>query len=324
MAKKLTLEEWIQKARQVHGDKYDYSLVNYTGSKNYVTIICPVHGEFQQKAGNHLKYGCAKCSGNVHITRQEFIDKSSKIHKNKYDYSKVKDFKNIREKVTILCPIHGEFQQRVEDHMNGCGCNKCRCTKSIKYEPIPGKYKMREYKIWKGMKTRVTNPNANSAFRYIERGITCSDEWLESFEAFYYDMGPAPEGYSLDRIDNSAGYCKENCRWTDNTTQASNRGEFNKVFTYNGETHVLKGWSKIFNIKYGTLYNRIYRDGLDFETAIKEDPYGKLIEFNGEKHNLKEWCKIYNIKYMTVINRIHNHKWDFERAVTTPGKPFGN
>ena len=322
MAKKLTKEEWIEKARAVHGDKYDYSKVIYTNSKDYVTIICPVHGEFQQKAGNHLKYGCAKCAGNKHITKEEFIEISTKIHNGKFDYSKVENFKNIKELVTIICPIHGEFQQRVEDHMKGCGCNKCRCSKSKIHDPIPNKHNMKEYKIWKGMKTRVTNSNIDCADRYSKRGISCSDEWLESFEAFYSDMGPCPEGYSLDRIDVNGNYCKENCRWTNIYTQAQNK-EFNKLYTYNGETHVLKEWSRILNFNYGTVYGRISK-GMSFEEAIQEDPYKKLIEFNGEKHNLKDWCKIYNIKYMTVINRIHSHGWTFERAITTPGKPFGN
>ena len=324
MAKKLTQEEWIEKAKQVHGNKYDYSLVNYLGSKEYVTIICPIHGEFKQKAGNHLKYGCAACAQNKKITLEEFIKKSEKIHNNKYDYSKVTPFQNTRELVTIICPIHGEFSQRVGDHMRGCGCNKCRCTKSTKYEPIFQKYKMREYKIWKSMKTRVTNPNTDCADGYINRGITCSNEWLESFEAFYHDMGPCPDGYSLDRIDNNGNYCKENCRWADNITQSSNRGDFNKIFTHNGETHVLKEWSRILGINYGTLYNRIFRDNLPFKKAIEKDPYKRLIKFKGEEHILKEWCKIYNIKYSTVVNRIHKHHWSFEKAITTPGKPFGS
>lgn len=322
MAKKLTQEEWIEKARKRHGDKYDYSKVNYVNGRTKVTIICPEHGEFEQIARSHLMYGCAKCAGNAHITLDEFITISNKVHKNKFDYSKSKPFQTIQDKVLIICPIHGEFYQRASDHMKGCGCNKCRCSKSKIYTPIPNKKYMREYRIWKGMKNRVTNLNGTDANRYIQRGITCCDEWLESFEAFFHDMGPCPEGYTLDRIDNNGNYCPENCRWATPLVQASNRGEFNDVYTYNGQSHVLKEWARIFNINYGTLWNRLNKKNLSFEQAIQEDPYNKLIELNGEKHILKDWCKIYNIKYATVVNRIHKHKWSIEKAITTPGKPF--
>lgn len=286
-----------------------------------MTIICPVHGEFQQKAGSHLKYGCPKCARNSPITIEEFIKRAKKAHGNKYDYSKVV-LKGTSNKVTIICPIHGEFEQRASDHLRGCGCNKCRLSKSTKFEPIKGKTRTREYRIWKGMKTRVTNSNTDSSDNYINRGIKCCDEWLESFEAFYNDMGNAPKGYSLDRINPNGDYCPENCRWASAKIQAENRGDFNDVFTFNNETHVLKEWSRIVGIKYGTLHARIYRGGLSFEDAIQKDPYHRLIDLNGEKHILKDWCKIYNIKYNTVINRIHKHKWDLERAITTPGKSF--
>ena len=156
------------------------------------------------------------------------------------------------------------------------------------------------------------------AERYINRGITCCDSWLESFEAFYNDMGPCPDGYSLDRIDNDLGYSPENCRWASQTTQTQNRGEFNKIFTYNGKTMVLKEWAKELGIKYTTLYQRIYRSGLSFEEAIQNDPFKRQIEINGEKHNLKEWTKIYGIKYQTVVDRINKHKWDIVDAITIP------
>lgn len=105
---------------------------------------------------------------------------------------------------------------------------------------------------------------------------------------------------------------------TDYYTQFRNRGTFNKVFTYDDRSLTLKEWSIYFNIKYTTLYQRIYRSGLSFEDAIKKDPYNKLIDLNGEKHSLKEWCIIKNIEFMVVINRIHKHKWSYEDALNTP------
>ena len=324
MAKKLTKEEWLKRAIKFHENKYKYNFMEYINGNQYIDIICPIHGLFKQKAKNHLKYGCPLCSKNNKITKSFFIEKSKYIHNNKFNYDNVVDFKNIKEFVVINCPIHGEFKQRVEDHMNGCGCNKCRCTKSLLYEPIKNKSKMREYRIWKSLKTRTTNPNCIDAKRYLYRGIYCCKEWLNSFESFYNDMGRCPEGFSIDRIDNNKGYFMENCRWASNETQSRNRGDFNKIFSYNNETHVLKEWSKIFNINYTTLYNRLYRDKLNFEQAISKDPYHKLIKFENKEMILKDWCRFKNIKYMTVINRMHKYKWTFEKSINTPGNPFEN
>ena len=250
---------------------------------------------------------------------QKFIEKSKELFGDKFDYSKVK-YQSTKKKVIIICPIHGEFEQSPETHLKSkCGCPKC-VRELPRKEIIPGikRKEMREYNIWRGMKTRVTNPNIDDANRYINRGITCCEEWLNSFEQFYKDMGPCPDGYSIDRIDPNGNYCPENCRWTNQTTQCQNRGEFNKVYTYNGETHVLKEWARILNIKYTTLYQRINRSGMSFEEAINRTEKDNLTEFNGEYKTLKEWCNIYNIKYSTVITRLNKHKWTLEEALLTP------
>lgn len=176
---------------------------------------------------------------------------------------------------------------------------------------------MREYYIWKAMRSRVKDFNRPDSIYYAQKGIKICESW-DSFEQFYKDMGDCPENYSIDRIDPNKGYCPENCRWASKKTQSQNRGEFNKVFTYNGETHVLKEWAAIYNIKYTTLYNRIYRSNLSFEKAIQKDPFHRLVEFNGEKKTMKEWCSIYNIEYNVVINRLDKHKWSLKDALTIP------
>lgn len=250
---------------------------------------------------------------------QKFIEKSKELFGDKFDYSKV-EYQSTKKKVIIICPIHGEFEQSPETHLKSkCGCPKC-VRELPRKEIIPGvkRKEMREYNIWRGIKTRVTNPNIDDADRYINRGITCCEEWLNSFEQFYKDMGPCPDGYSIDRIDPNGNYCPENCRWANQTTQYQNRGEFNKVYTYNGETHVLKEWARILNIKYTTLYQRINRSGMSFEEAINRTEKDNLTEFNGEYKTLKEWCNIYNIKYSTVITRLNKHKWTLEEALLTP------
>jgi superfamily II DNA or RNA helicase len=126
MSKKLTTEEFIERAKQVHGDKYDYSKVEYKNSRTKVIIICPEHGEFLQTPGSHLKgQGCRKCSyKNYKYTTKEFIRKAKEIHGDRYDYSKVK-YKNIFTKVIIICSKHGEYEQTPNSHLNGQGCSKC-------------------------------------------------------------------------------------------------------------------------------------------------------------------------------------------------------
>jgi hypothetical protein len=132
MSKKLLNDEFIEKAIKKHGDKYDYSKVEYTGSHNKVCIICSEHGEFYQSATNHLSgYGCKKCAyqyshGKYRLTTFEtFLSQAKEIHGDKYDYSKVK-WKNTRTKINIICPTHGEFLQIPQNHIRlKCGCRKC-------------------------------------------------------------------------------------------------------------------------------------------------------------------------------------------------------
>lgn len=124
--KKMTTEEFILKARKVHGDKYDYSKVTYTNSATKVCIICPEHGEFWQQASVHLLgHGCPACSGLKRPSTEEFIEAARKVHGDRYDYSKV-EYKDKDTKVCIICPIHGEFWQRPHNHIHGRqGCPEC-------------------------------------------------------------------------------------------------------------------------------------------------------------------------------------------------------
>lgn len=121
---KLSTNEFIDRAKEIHGDKYDYSKVEYNGVDTKVCIICPEHGEFWQTPYNHMNgQGCPKCYG-FNKTTEDFIKKAIEVHGNKYDYSKTK-YINAKEKVTITCPMHGDFEQRPNDHLNGHGCSIC-------------------------------------------------------------------------------------------------------------------------------------------------------------------------------------------------------
>ncbi len=128
--KKKTTEQFIEEARKIHGDKYDYSKVEYIDSATSICIICPEHGEFWQIPNNHLRgRGCPKCGELTRISKkisnsEEFIQKAKKVHGDKYDYSKVEYVDNVTN-VCIICPEHGEFFQRPNNHLNGCGCPEC-------------------------------------------------------------------------------------------------------------------------------------------------------------------------------------------------------
>lgn len=126
----MNTEQFIEKAKKVHGDKYDYSKVDYVNPKTKVCIICSEHGEFWQKPYNHLNgQGCSKCrygmlSNKYKKTTEQFIEEAKKIHGDKYDYSKV-NYNLCQDKVIIICPKHGEFKQRPLSHIQGQGCPHC-------------------------------------------------------------------------------------------------------------------------------------------------------------------------------------------------------
>ena len=120
-------EYFIQKSTERFEGKYDYSKVEWKGYRRKVKIICPIHGEFMQSPIVHLKsLGCTKCSG-TYMDQEFFIEKSKIIHNDKYDYSKVKYVGN-KTRVCIICPKHGEFFQKPNAHLLGCGCPMCNSS----------------------------------------------------------------------------------------------------------------------------------------------------------------------------------------------------
>jgi very-short-patch-repair endonuclease len=130
----LTKDQWLEKANLVHGNKYDYSLVDYLNSKSKVKIICSKHGIFEQVATEHTRgKGCRKCAyeKNGEACRLDpnlFIKKCKEVHNIIYDYSKV-EYINAITKVEIICKKHGSFLQRPDLHLSGSGCPRCMSSK---------------------------------------------------------------------------------------------------------------------------------------------------------------------------------------------------
>ena len=128
---------FVSKAIKLHGNKYDYSKSIYTGCKNKLIVICPIHGHTEQTPSNHLSNkggGCKACGIETRSnTRKLSVDvvmkRFKENHGDTYDYSLV-EYTNTETPVTILCKKHGEFYQRPNNHMKGTGCPKCFCKKS--------------------------------------------------------------------------------------------------------------------------------------------------------------------------------------------------
>ncbi|UNY40327.1 hypothetical protein KLEP7_gp11 [Pseudaeromonas phage vB_PpeM_ KLEP7] len=141
-------DTFLEKALELHGDKYDYTSVDYVNSKVKVIIICKIHGEFLQTPNCHLMgQGCPSCAldrkrdriSKTRFTTESFVEKAEVVHGNLYDYSKV-IYRAYHEKVTILCRKHGGFNQAPAEHLSGSGCKYCHHEKLSKIKKLSKEY----------------------------------------------------------------------------------------------------------------------------------------------------------------------------------------
>jgi Zn finger protein HypA/HybF involved in hydrogenase expression/very-short-patch-repair endonuclease len=140
--KSLTNEEFIDRCKKIHNNKYDYTETLYTGAINKIKIKCNTHGFFSQKASNHinLKQGCPKCADVLISNTEEFIKKSVEVHGDLYDYKNV-FYKNAKTNVEIICKKHGSFYQSPTKHLSMQGCPVCRLSKGeLKLMSLLSKY----------------------------------------------------------------------------------------------------------------------------------------------------------------------------------------
>lgn len=131
-------EDFIQAAKNIYGDKYDYSLVEYQTMRHEVTIVCPIHGVFYVKPVNFLnsKHGCPHCATNT-WTKLQTIEEANKIHEHKYDYLDVPELVTYRDKFEAVCPKHGRFTTSRECHIYfGHGCPECGANVSTQEKEI--------------------------------------------------------------------------------------------------------------------------------------------------------------------------------------------
>ena len=138
ISKKLmfTNEDFVEKAKEIHGDKYDYSEVEYKGTNTRVKLFCSKHGQFLQSPNSHLiGHGCMKCgksnmSDKRTKTTEQFIQEANLVHNGKYSYNQ-SEYIKCTEKVDISCHIHGLFKQTPSNHIKGQGCPKCKHANNL-------------------------------------------------------------------------------------------------------------------------------------------------------------------------------------------------
>lgn len=173
MPRKLTQQEFIEKATLIHGNKYDYSNVKYITGHIKIDIICNKHGTFSMSPVCHLsqQQGCIKCANeykqqSMRLSTEEFIERAISIHGNKYDYSK-SNYIDSSQLIQIICDIHGDFLQTPNNHLHGksgcplcgdiVGANKRKTSKSkfiilankvhgivYNYELLPERFRMKD------------------------------------------------------------------------------------------------------------------------------------------------------------------------------------
>lgn len=210
--KRLSTEQFIEQATEVHGDTYDYSLVDYKNSDTNIKIICKKHGVFEQTPYTHKKgSGCKKChyennNKSRQLTTEQFIKKARQVHGNKYDYSKTK-YKNSKTKVKIICPEHGEFTKNPGKHFEGQGCKICSDKEKSEIFSL-------SYSNWEKMAIKSKNFDSYKAYK-----IRC---WNDQ-EGFYkvgrtfltleerFSQNDLPYNYeilSVEVFDNALKCCR--------------------------------------------------------------------------------------------------------------------
>lgn len=174
--------------------------------------------------------------------------------------------------VNCLCACGAEFVVRNASLRSGktvsCGCyhHEHVAQTSRKHGHTVGGRPSRTYTTWVSMRDRCNNPQNKQFADYGGRGITVCDRWL-TFENFLEDMGEKPPGLSIERIDNSLGYCKENCKWETRFNQDRNRRD-NRFYTVDGVTACMTDLCKRYGIRIQVVWSRIHRNGWSPERAF--------------------------------------------------------
>lgn len=182
--------------------------------------------------------------------------------------------KYIRARLLCKCECGNEVSRR-EDAISTSKVPSCGCVKAEAIGNAKRKHGLShspEHNTWLGIRNRCNNPKVKAYEYYGGRGIRVCDEWNNSFEAFYRDMGAKPTSkHSIDRLDNNGHYCKENCKWVTVKEQANNKS-YNVPIEYNGEIANVTQWCERYNQRYMAVYKALRR-GVTIADIIDQNRY---------------------------------------------------
>ena len=204
MPKQLTRKEFILKSNIVHNNKYSYYKSDYTGNRNKLIIICPIHGDFAQKAKAHMSgNGCPECAiKESRYSNDEFVEKANTKHDGLYSYESTEYIRNNLH-VNITCKIHGLFSQVAADHIQGAGCQKCN-QENNGWTDSKWEDKGNRSKHFEGFKLYIIRCYSDDE-SFIKIGKT-----FRSVHKRYIDKDRMPYEYEiLDTIEGSAKYISD-------------------------------------------------------------------------------------------------------------------
>lgn len=194
--------------------------------------------------------------------------------------------------------------------LNSGAAKACGCMRGERHGRPPG------YSSWANMLTRCYNPKGTEYENYGGRGITVCDRWRKSFSAFIQDMGPRPEGASIERKNNNGNYEPDNCVWANRHEQAHNKRN-NYNITLSGVTKTKEEWCRHFGVTRQTINRRVNRGVPDEKLFEGLNRPIALLTIGGVTKPIVEWARQNGMDSHTLRNRVKN-KWP-EHLLLIPG-----
>lgn len=298
------MEQYIEKARALHNNKYDYSLITELPKRDTrVHIICTLHGRFEQSFHKHLcGDGCRKCSNEkvgkerIENASNKFKTQANLLHNDYYDYSKT-DYKSAKEPIIIICLIHGEFEQTPNRHLDGAGCRKCSNESTRIRMSIP----------WKTYKEQLETIH-NNIYDYSKVIWNGSNNEITVICNKHGD-------FTIRAQDHKKGRGCQKC-------SKENKIHYNKHNTEIFIENAIQKWGNIFD------YSKVdYKDSNN-KVIIICKKHGEIEIFppnhlsygcgycgretNKRNIDLKEKCKR---EFMLKANTIHENIYDYSKSV---------